>query len=170
MRIKMTKKTLLIIISTVWIALFTQLTFSAPSDFFKAWRKIDPPPVYRIDPPSRNTYAKPQTKNKNNVPIFRNWKDLQAEHAWDRRSNIFIKRGINNVEELKSHAAYIRKNYDEFTILQPLDKGTPRYAYGKYDSQSRTKGLIVIDNPGDTINGGTIINNNNLKIKFRNWK
>lgn len=86
----------------------------------------------------------------------------QAQHAWKpssdpTRDQQWIRRGINNPEELEVHISNIRKNPD---LSRELEGG--RSAFGKFDVKGRKSGTIVIDNPADKINGGTAFPNDDI--------
>ena len=93
------------------------------------------------------------------------WMQLQAQHAWEGRTDSWTKRSINSASDLEAYIARIRNAPD---MKKVLDQRTGRTAYGKYTDNKG--GVVVIDNPMDTINGGTAFPTRNIDKRFEDLK
>lgn len=163
-------------IALVILMLFTiasEAALAGPSQIERAWQKST-----KVAPPQITHRVEPQkTHFSRHASPPRNYRDRQALHAWNKietkqsggkaRKHQFIKRGLHSQEELARYVANVRRNYDDIRILNSPMTSTPRIAYMKFDSGSSKKGIIVIDNPADSLNGGTIINSSDVVKRFK---
>lgn len=94
------------------------------------------------------------------------WKKAQADHAWQRRgAQSWQKRGVHNPAQLQNYVESIRRNPD---IKKNLTGG--RIAYGKHSSSQKMAGVVVVDNPADKKNGGTVLFASNVQKRIRQLK
>ena len=150
---------------------------AGPSQVEKAWKRandIEAPTVHR-------TYSHPGNQSTatrfNDRVNPRDYRVRQAEHAWNnlegnkRARNLqFASRNIHNTDDLMRYAATVRRNYDDMKVLSARHGSHPRFVYMKFDEGSTKKGVIVVDDPGNPVTGGTIVTASDVATRFKNWK